>query len=111
MAVYLIALLVMLVGAGIVCLFFPIGRLRLGLRPLNEPMPERPPDRSAQAPRQPPAFLEVLRDKEQSMNVGSPETEKGELDLQEILQKEKTVVTNPATNGCFDSGMKFAGKK
>jgi hypothetical protein len=110
MVVYLVLLLVILAGAGIGCLFLPRRRLRLGLRPLNERLPEPPPDLSAPAPKQPPAFLDEMQSKERSIIVGSSEIERSELDLQEIIQKEKKVAANPATDSS-GIGMRFAGNK
>jgi hypothetical protein len=111
MVAYLIVLLLILVAVGIGCLFFPRRRLHLGLKPLNAPIPEPPAEPAAPAPKQPPAFLEELQSKERSIFVDSAEMERSELDLREVLQKEKTIAANPATDSYAGIGIRFAGKK
>jgi hypothetical protein len=110
MVAYIIALLVILIGTGIGFLFFPRRRLHMGLKPANA-LPEPQPEPIAPTPKQPPAFLEELQSKERSIIVGSAEIERSELDFREILEKEKTVTANPATDSYASIGMRFAGKK
>jgi hypothetical protein len=94
MIVYLIVLLIIVAGVGI--LFFSKIKLRVKGRRVTNRGPEPSRNRTAPAPKPAPAFLEELRSKDRSMQAEASSAEETEVDLQEIRRKEKEIVTDPA---------------
>jgi hypothetical protein len=97
MIVYLIVLFAILAGIG--CWFLLRRKRRFITLSVSEWKAERPSQTADhQAPKQTPAFLAEMRQKDQSMSVGSPGIENTELDLQSIRQKEKEIMARPRSS-------------